>query len=91
MVTLKILREDRASTDNLQIYCRVMTEPHPNRYQLQCKHCILAAHYPTKELLRISENACDIAHTELQNSPTTEVGLNTRLLAPGPPEGVLKS
>jgi len=84
-VTLKIPREDRASTDNLRIYCQVIKEPHPNRYQLQCKHGILAAHYPTKELLRIPENACDTAHTALQDSPTTQVRLNTSF-----PEGVLK-
>jgi len=84
-VTLKIPREDRASTDNLRIYCQVIKEPHPNRYQLQCKQGILAAHYPTKELLRIPENACDTAHTALQDSPTTQVRLNTSF-----PEGVLK-
>jgi hypothetical protein len=56
-VTLKIPREDRASTDNLRIYCKVIKEPHPNQYQLQSKHGILTIHYPIKDLLRIPANA----------------------------------
>jgi len=69
-VTLKIPQEDRASTDNLRIYCRVVKESHPNRHQLQTKYGILATHYPTKKLLRIPENACDTAQNQLHDAPT---------------------
>jgi len=57
LVTLKIPREDRAATDNLRIFCRVIAELRPNRYQLLTKHGILQNCYPTKELLRIPEQA----------------------------------
>jgi hypothetical protein len=74
-VTLNIPREDRVSTDNLRIFCRVIKETHHNRYQLQCKHGILSTQYPIKELLRIPDNACDAAQQELQSAPTAKVTL----------------
>jgi hypothetical protein len=55
------------------MYCRVVNESHPNRYQLQTKYGILATHYPIKELLRIPENACDTARNQLHDAPTKQV------------------
>jgi hypothetical protein len=72
-VTLKIPREDRASTDNFRIYCKVIEEPHPNQYQLQCKHGILTTQYPIKDLLRIPANAFDAAEAQLLNAPNKKV------------------
>lgn len=53
LVSLKIPRLDRTSTDLPRIFCRVLAETHTNRYQLQTKFGILSNHFPTKELLRV--------------------------------------
>ena len=37
LVSLKIHRMDRSATDNLRVICRVIAQPHINRYQLMCK------------------------------------------------------
>jgi hypothetical protein len=78
LVTLKISPENQASTDNVQLYCPLMKEPHPNQCHLQRKHNIFAAHNLTNKLLRITENPGQTNHTELLNSPTTQVHLNRR-------------
>lgn len=53
LVSLAIPRQNRKSTDNTRIFCRVVHKPHPDRHQLQCSYGILDWHYPTKELERV--------------------------------------
>lgn len=67
---------DRASTDNLRLYCVVLEGPNTNRYKLQCKHGILNNNYPIKDLLRIPAEATGAARVELEGAPTARVTLH---------------
>ncbi|KAF8533568.1 hypothetical protein BDD12DRAFT_810070 [Trichophaea hybrida] len=53
LVSLKIPREDRAATNNLRVFCRVVKQSRPNRYQLLTSHGLLTNHYTVNTLLRI--------------------------------------
>ena len=59
LVRLKIPVEDRCSTDNKRIFCRVIEVKHGNRYALQCQYGILHGFYRTKNLDRLTST---IAH-----------------------------
>ncbi|KAF8541709.1 hypothetical protein BDD12DRAFT_803477 [Trichophaea hybrida] len=53
LVSLKIPREDRAATDNLRVFCHVVKQSRPNRYQLLTSHGLLTNHYTVNTLLCI--------------------------------------
>jgi hypothetical protein len=53
LVRLKIAVEDRCSTDNKRIFCRVVEVKHGNRYGLQCQYGILQGFYRTKNIDRL--------------------------------------
>ena len=57
IVSLKILREDRAATDSPRIFWQVITESYPNRYKLQTSYGVLKNFYPVNVLLRVPEAA----------------------------------
>ena len=59
LVSLKIPREDRAATNNLRVFCRVVKQSRLNRYQLLTRHGLLTNHYPVNTLLRIPPAAQD--------------------------------
>jgi hypothetical protein len=54
LVRLKIPVEDRCSTDNKRIFCRVVEVRHGNRYALQCEYGILRGLYRTKNMDRVA-------------------------------------
>jgi hypothetical protein len=54
LVRLKIPVEDRCTTDNKRIFCRVVKVKHGNRYALQCQYGILQGFYQTKNMDRLS-------------------------------------
>jgi hypothetical protein len=54
LVRLKIPVEDRYSTDNKRIFCRVIEVKHGNRYALQCEYGILHGFYRTKNMDRLT-------------------------------------
>jgi len=51
LVSLKITREDSVARDNLRVFCRVVKQSRPNRYQLLTKHGILTNTYTVNTLL----------------------------------------
>ena len=53
LVRLKIPVEDRCTTDNKRIFCRVVKVKHGNRYALQCQYGILQGFYRTKNMDRL--------------------------------------
>ncbi|KFY03974.1 hypothetical protein V490_00036 [Pseudogymnoascus sp. VKM F-3557] len=50
IVSLKIPREDRTSTDNKRIFARILEEPYPHRYQVITVSGIIKRLIPTKSL-----------------------------------------
>jgi len=53
LVRLKIPVEDRCTTDNKRIFCRVVKVTHGNRYALQCQYGILQGYYQTRYMDRL--------------------------------------
>ncbi|KAA8892790.1 hypothetical protein FN846DRAFT_896549 [Sphaerosporella brunnea] len=74
LVSLKVPREDRAATDSLRIFCRVLAMPHPNCYKLQTAYGVLSTHYPVSMLLRVPAAAA----TNIQ-IPSAETGITISL------------
>jgi len=54
LVRLKIPVEDRCSTDNKRMFCRVIDVKYGNRYSLQCEYGILNGFYRTKNMDRLT-------------------------------------
>jgi len=54
VVHLKIPVEDRCTTDNKRMFCRVIEVKHGNRYALQCEHGIFHGFYYTKNMDRLT-------------------------------------
>jgi hypothetical protein len=54
-VSLKVLREDRTSTDNRRLFGRILEEPHPHRYKVQIFLGFIQRLVPTKVLGVIDE------------------------------------
>jgi hypothetical protein len=54
LVRLKIPVEDRCTTDNKRIFCRVIEVKHRNRYVLQCQYGILHGLWRTKNMDRLA-------------------------------------
>ncbi|KAI9881899.1 MAG: hypothetical protein M1823_006389, partial [Watsoniomyces obsoletus] len=50
LVTLKIPRENRTSTDSRRMFCFVVDRPFANTYELRCRHGILNRFYNTRVL-----------------------------------------
>jgi Integrase zinc binding domain len=50
IVSLKIPREDRTSTDNRRLFGRILGEPHPHRYEVLTNSGIIQRLVPTKGL-----------------------------------------
>jgi hypothetical protein len=50
IVSLKVPREDRTSTDNRRLFGRILNEPYPHRYKVVTSSGNLKRLIPTKEL-----------------------------------------
>jgi hypothetical protein len=50
VVSLKIPREDRTSTDNKRVFARILEEPHPHRYRVLTLSGVIQRLIPTKSL-----------------------------------------
>jgi hypothetical protein len=50
VVSLKIPREDRTSTDNKRVFARNLEEPHPHRYRVLTLSGVIQRLIPTKSL-----------------------------------------
>jgi hypothetical protein len=50
IVSLKVPREDRTSTDNKQLFARILDEPYSHRYKVVTLSSIIKRLIPTKEL-----------------------------------------
>jgi len=59
LVRLKIPVEDRCSTENKRMFCRVIDVKYGNRYSLQCEYGILHGFYRTKDMDRLT---CTMPH-----------------------------
>ncbi|KFY66787.1 hypothetical protein V496_01921, partial [Pseudogymnoascus sp. VKM F-4515 (FW-2607)] len=55
IVSLKIPREDRTSTDNKRIFARILEEPYPHRYQVITVSGIIKRLIPTKSLAVVEQ------------------------------------
>ena len=56
IVSIKIPREDRTSTDNKRLFARILEEPYPHRYRILTASGIIQRLIPTKSL-RVVEQA----------------------------------
>ncbi|KAF8442542.1 hypothetical protein BGX38DRAFT_781639 [Terfezia claveryi] len=56
IVSVHVPRQDRHGTDDRRLYCLVVRKPHPNRHALLTTYGLLDRHYPTRELLRVSDS-----------------------------------
>jgi hypothetical protein len=50
IVSIKVPREDRTSTDNKRLFARILEEPYPHRYQILTASSIIQRLIPTKSL-----------------------------------------
>ena len=50
IVSIKVPREDRTSTDNKRLFARILKEPYPHRYQVLTLSGIIQRLIPTKSL-----------------------------------------
>jgi stage V sporulation protein SpoVS len=50
IVSIKVPREDRTSTDNKRLFARILKEPYPYRYQVLTLLGIIQRLIPTKSL-----------------------------------------
>jgi len=53
IVTVKLPRDIRTSTNNKKLFARVLSEPKPNRYELQTEYGVIERLMPTKELEKV--------------------------------------
>ena len=53
IVTVKLPRRTRTSTDNKRLFARVLSTPKPHRYLVQTVHSVINRLLPTKELERV--------------------------------------
>jgi hypothetical protein len=56
IVSIKVPREDRTSTDNKRLFAQILEEPYPHRYQILTASSIIQHLIPTKSL-RVVEQA----------------------------------
>ncbi|KFY32501.1 hypothetical protein V493_00138 [Pseudogymnoascus sp. VKM F-4281 (FW-2241)] len=56
IVSIKVPREDRTSTDNKRLFARILEEPYPHRYRILTASGIIQRLIPTKSL-RVVEQA----------------------------------
>ena len=56
IVCLKISFQDRCSTDNKRMLCRVIDVMYGNQYSLQCKYVILHGFYHTENMDRLTSS-----------------------------------
>ena len=50
IVSLKVPREDRTSTNNKRLFARILDEPHSHRYKVLTLSSIISRLIPTKSL-----------------------------------------
>jgi hypothetical protein len=50
IVSIKVPREDRTSTDNKRLFAQILEEPYPHRYQILTASGIIQCLIPTKSL-----------------------------------------
>lgn len=72
-VSVKVPKEDRASTDRSRLVCKVIDVPYEDRYRLKCKNGILTQLYNTGEL-NIIIDASPWAQS-IEEGPEEEISL----------------
>jgi hypothetical protein len=55
IVSIKVPREDRTSTDNKRLFARILEEPYPHRYQVITLSGIIQRLIPTKSLQAVEQ------------------------------------
>lgn len=76
VVTLRIHKEDRATTDNHQLLCMIKEIPHEGRHKLQTKFGILDRLYPTSELNVVPSADQEAYRLDFQNASTKTISLH---------------
>jgi hypothetical protein len=71
VVTIKLPRRTRTSTNNQKVYGRVLAVPRPNRYKLQTEYGVIEQLLLTKELERVP-----LSMGIVVNGPNTKVTLS---------------
>ncbi|KAF8533085.1 hypothetical protein BDD12DRAFT_810463 [Trichophaea hybrida] len=82
--SLKIPREDRVATGNLRVFCCVVKQSRPNRYQLLTKHGLLTNTYTVNTLLRVSSSAQEGINLEIPALPAGNDGADGASVAKTP-------
>ena len=84
LVRLKIPVEDRCSTDNKRIFCRVVEVKRGNRYSLQCQYGVLQGFNCTKSMDHLPEPfPIKFRHTNrvaIENPPLGKLHASSPLL-----------
>ena len=76
VVTLRIPKEDRATTDNHRVLCMIKEIPHEGRHRIQTKFGILDCLYPTSELNVVPSVDQDTYRLDFQNASTQTISLH---------------
>ncbi len=76
VVTLRIPREDRATTDNHWVLCIIKEIPHEGRYRIPTKFGILDRLYPTSELNVVPSVDPDTYRLDFQNASTQTISFH---------------
>ncbi|KFX97269.1 hypothetical protein O988_04944 [Pseudogymnoascus sp. VKM F-3808] len=58
IVSIKVPREDRTSTDKKRLFARILEEPYPHRYQILTASGIIQRLIPTKSLRVVDQALC---------------------------------
>jgi hypothetical protein len=75
VVTVKLPRGTRTSTDNKKIFAQVLSVQKPNRYKLQTQYGVIERLLPTKELERVP-----LSMGIVVNRPSTKIALSKAAL-----------
>ncbi len=76
IVTIRIAKEDRASTDNHRLICMVKDIPNDRRHLLQTQFSVLDRLYPTWELNVIPEVDQTALRSEFENASSKAITLH---------------
>ena len=94
IVSLKVPREDRTSTDNRRLFGRILDEPYPHRYKVLTHSGIIQRLVPTKGLGAVdkalwldvlipeSTNEVSLGLAAREASTTTRVGISCQCKEP---------
>ena len=76
IITLRIPKEDRASTDNHRLICMIKSIPHDGRHLLQTRFGVLDRLYPTGELNVVPEVDQIALRSDFENAPSKAITLH---------------